>query len=88
MRLCALVDLGRIKVSALHGANRPGDVTIPGVHDVLQGGGEVEQECVTACHSQRASRIEDSGELEVGERNRPHVAPEGGYSPAYAIWRT
>jgi hypothetical protein len=89
-RALAILRCGSERSSnwSLHGANRTRHVAVTGISDALQGGGKVEQECVTACHSQRASRIEDSGELEVGERNRPHVAPEGGYSPTYAIWRT
>jgi hypothetical protein len=54
VRLRAFVELGRIEVLALHGANRTRHVAVAGVHDALQGGGKVEQECVPVPHSQRA----------------------------------
>jgi hypothetical protein len=76
MRLCARIgELGRVEVPALHLANQAEDRPVPKLLP-LQSGGEVEQECITACPRQRPRRIEHCGELEVGERNRPHVAPE------------
>jgi hypothetical protein len=51
VRLRALVELGRIEVLSLHGANRTRHIAIAGIWDALQGGGKVEQEGVTACHS-------------------------------------
>jgi hypothetical protein len=78
----------RVEVSALHLADHAEDRPVSEVRLPLQDGGKVEQECVTACHSQRASRLEDSGELGIGKRDRRHGGGfRGGYSPAYAIWR-
>jgi hypothetical protein len=88
MRLGARVgELRRIEVPALHSADRSRHIAIAGVRDALQRRGNFLEERISVVHRQRPGRIEDSGELEIGERNRPHVAPEGGYSPAYAIWR-
>ena len=79
VRLPALISRERrIEVPALHRANRSRHIAVTGIRDALQGRGQVEQKGVTACHSQRASRLKDSGELCVGKRDRPHVAPEAG----------
>jgi hypothetical protein len=47
--LYAPVGERRIEVLALHGADGARDVAIAWIRDALQGGGKVEQECVTAC---------------------------------------
>jgi hypothetical protein len=73
VRLRALVELGRIEMPALHGANRPRHIAITGVRDARQGGGKVEQKCVTACHSQWASRGDDGIELTVAQFDRRHA---------------
>jgi hypothetical protein len=67
-------ELGRVEMFPLHGADGARHIAIAGLRDALQRGGKIEQECVTACHSQRASRLEDSGELGVGKRDRRHAA--------------
>jgi hypothetical protein len=74
MRLRALVEFGRVEVLPLHGANRTRHIAIAGVRDALQGG-QIEQKCVPVPDRQRASRIEDSGELCVSEADRPHACP-------------
>jgi hypothetical protein len=75
VRLRALIELRRIEVSALRCANRPSHIAITGVHDARQGGGKVEQKCVTACHSQWASRDNEGIEVCVGEADWPHACP-------------
>jgi hypothetical protein len=74
MWLCALVEIRRIEVLALHGADRTRHIAIANIRDARQRGSEVEQECVTACHSQRPSRLEHGAELGVGKRDRRHAA--------------
>jgi hypothetical protein len=66
----ALIGLGRIEVLPLHGANRPGDVAIPGVHNARKRGGKVEQECIAACPGERPSCLEDGSDLTVGQSER------------------
>jgi hypothetical protein len=51
MRLCALIGERRIEMLPLRLANRTRHVAIARIWDALQGGGKVEQEGVTACHS-------------------------------------
>jgi hypothetical protein len=82
VRLPALVSRERrIEVSALHGANRTRHIAVTDICDARQGGGKVEQKCVTACHSQWASRIEDGGELTVAQSDRPHACLPRGRVP-------
>jgi hypothetical protein len=78
----------RIEMLPLHDADRTRHIAIANIRDAGQGNGKIEQECVAACHRQRPGRLEDSGELGVGKRDRRHGGGfRGGYSPAYAIWR-
>jgi hypothetical protein len=75
-RLRALVGLERrIEMLPLPLANRTRHIAIAGIWDALQGGGQIEQKCVPVPDRQRASRIEDSGELCVSEADRPHACP-------------
>jgi hypothetical protein len=62
MRHRVRVEFGRVEVSALHLTNQTEDCSVAEVLLPLQCDGKVEKECITACHRQRASRIEDSGE--------------------------
>jgi hypothetical protein len=59
------VELGRVKVPALHGADGARDVAVTGIHKALQGRSHVEQEGVAACPRQRPGRSEDGIELGV-----------------------
>jgi hypothetical protein len=85
VRLRALVSRERrIEMLPLRLANRPRNIAIAGVWNALQGGGQVEQKGVTACHSQRPRRIEDGIELAVAQSDRRrHAWPRSGI-PAYA----
>jgi hypothetical protein len=71
----------RIEVLSLHGAKRARHIAIAGVRDALQDGGKVEQECVTACHSQRTSRIKNGAELGVAQFDRRRAAGPRGQTP-------
>jgi hypothetical protein len=86
VRLFALVSRERwIEVLPLHGANRPRHIAITRVRDGLQGGSKVEQECVPVPHGQRASRIEDGGELTVAQSDRPHACLPRGRVPRRSL---
>jgi hypothetical protein len=66
-------------VLALHGADRTRNIAVAGIHEALQGGSKVEQECIAACRRQWLGRIKDGAELGVGKRDRRHAAgPRGG----------
>jgi hypothetical protein len=79
VRLRALIGLERrIEVPALHGANRPGDVAVPGISDALQETGDLLEERISVLHRQRPGCGEDSGDLTVGQSKRRHAAgPRG-----------
>jgi hypothetical protein len=64
-----------------HGANRPRNIAVAGVCDALQRVGQVEQERVPVPHRQWAGRLKDSGELGVGQFDRP------GFFRGVAIFR-
>ena len=65
VRLRALVELGRIEVSALHGADRARDVTIPGVHDPPARAAARSRGMRRLSRRNGLERIEDGGELTV-----------------------
>jgi hypothetical protein len=73
MRLHALVGDRRNPEPALRRHDRAVDVTIADLSARLQQFGHRLQERIPVPHSQRASRLEDSGELCVGEADRPHA---------------
>jgi hypothetical protein len=52
-----------------------------------QGGGKLEQECVSACHRQRASRGDDGIELTVAQFDRRR-ATDSGAGPRHTLERS
>jgi hypothetical protein len=67
------------------------DIAIADLSARLQQFGHRLQERIPISHSQRASRLEDGGELTVAQSDRPHVCPvaarKRGGLPAYAQTR-
>jgi hypothetical protein len=53
VRLNALIELGRIEMLPLHGANRTRHIVITGVHDALQETGNLLEERISVLHCQR-----------------------------------
>jgi hypothetical protein len=74
MRLHALVGDWRIPEPALRRHDRAVNIAIADLSVGLQQFSHRLQERITVPHSQRASRLEDSGELGVGKRDRRHAA--------------
>jgi hypothetical protein len=69
--LRALVSLERrIEVSALHGADRPRDITIAGVRDALPEAGDLLEEWISVPHRQWTGCGKDGGDLTVGQPER------------------
>jgi hypothetical protein len=75
MRLHALIGDRRIPEPSLRRHDRAVDITVADLSARLQQFGHRLQERIPVPHGQWASRIEDSGELCVGEADRPHACP-------------
>jgi hypothetical protein len=72
---------------ALHGADRTCDVTVTGIRNAGQGGGDLLQERIPVAHRQRTGGGEDVGHLGVGQSKRRYAAESAAGASAYAIWR-
>jgi hypothetical protein len=74
VRLHALVELGRVEMLSLHGANRPRHVAITRIHDARQETGNLLEERISVLHRQRPGCGEDRSNLTVGQFERRHAA--------------
>jgi hypothetical protein len=67
-----VVQLGRIPVPPLHGADRTGNVAVPRIRDALQEAGDLLEKRISVPHRQRPGGGEDVRNLAVGQPERRH----------------